>query len=146
MKEYSLECLAMYNFKICYFNVSSPTIKALSHILYICLKQRQNTFTKGTMHLIHKNKKGKGRNRSPSRTDLWRYYWISEYLRMRRETCACFTTKNNVGKCLLKASLELSMWQAYRMLQIWRSLMLTTQPSPSVSDLFHSLQQSMRDL
>lgn len=56
------------------------------------------------MHLCHKNKKVKARKRSPSRIDLWRYYRISEYLRMGRENYACHAIKNNVGKCLLKGS------------------------------------------
>lgn len=74
MTEYSLECLAMDNFNVSYFNASIPTVKVLSRIPYLCLKQLQNTFTSSGMHLCHENKKVKSRKKSPSKIDLRRYY------------------------------------------------------------------------
>lgn len=72
--EYSLESLAKYNFNICYFNASTPTIKVLLQIPHLCVKQLQSDLTKVITHLCHENKKVKARKKSPGRADTWGSY------------------------------------------------------------------------
>lgn len=95
MIEYSLECLAMYNFNICYFNASTPSIQVLSHIHYLCLKQLKCDFTKGIMHLCHENKivkQGRGFQVKQSYKDI-----IELINNKNGQNHTCLTTKVNIG-------------------------------------------------